>query len=494
MNPWVKIALGAVAAAAVIGLYFGEEYYTKKEEAEKATSTKAVAFESAQVRKISLVNEKGSFVMERGSATEDWRIISPTTVKADQDTVNNLVSAIQTQSIEQELPGTEQAAKLTGEEAVKFGVANPKQSIELTLEGGKSKKLVIGNDLNIGNNSGGNFIAVSVYAANPEKKNLMVVNSGITSTLKKEFSDLRTKIVGEFVATNTTAITVARQGSESIELSKKEKDWVVVKPREVLADQNNVGLFIDKWARLRLDKVTEKADVTDAQRKEWNLLTPSGSVTMRGAENKVLQTFEVGFAKDKLHIVMSDGAVGTVDVGQLTDLFPDLRYFRDRRVMRDVSMADVLKIKTPKGRIYQKENNNWFATEGPGVDKEKQSKDGNSDAGRLYADWEFMAADDIVENPEAANLAKFGIDKPVTQFSFMFTDASKRGPEDILVGKRVPNDEKKVYIKRSSKPEIYVVETAWLDNLTKLDEDKKPDAPTPAANPAPVDADKHAQK
>lgn len=95
-------------------------------------------------------------------------------------------------------------------------------------------------------------------------------------------------------------MTVARQGSESIEISKKDKDWFVVKPREILADQNNVGLFIDKWARLRLDKVTEKADVTDAQRKEWNLLAPSGSVTMRGAENKVLQTFEVGFAKDKL--------------------------------------------------------------------------------------------------------------------------------------------------------------------------------------------------
>lgn len=82
MNPWVKITLGAVAAAAIIGLYFGEEYYTKKEEAEKATSTKAIAFENAQVRKISLVNEKGSFVIERGSATEDWRIVSPTTVKA----------------------------------------------------------------------------------------------------------------------------------------------------------------------------------------------------------------------------------------------------------------------------------------------------------------------------------------------------------------------------------------------------------------------------
>lgn len=97
---------------------------------------------------------------------------------------------------------------------------------------------------------------------------------------------------------------------------------------------------------------------------------------------------------------MSDGAIGTVDVGQLTDLFPNLKYFRDRRVMRDVSMADVLKIKTPKGRIYQKENNNWFATEGPGVDKEKQSKDGNSDAGRLYADWEFMAADDNYRKPQ----------------------------------------------------------------------------------------------
>lgn len=72
------------------------------------------------------------------------------------------------------------------------------------------------------------------------------------------------------------------------------------------------------------------------------------------------------------------------------------------------------------------------------------------------------------------------------QFSFLFTDASKRGLEQILVGKRVPNDEKKVYVKRSSKPEIYVVETASTSDLTKLDEDKKPDAPTPAANPAPV--------
>jgi hypothetical protein len=282
-------------------------------------------------------------------------------------------------------------------------------------------------------------------------------------------------------------VTKAAESSR-IQLSKGEKDWSITSPRELLADANNVGLFLDRWSRLRVEKVTEKAAVSDSNKESLGLAAPAATIEILGAEGKVLQKFELGMTTESMYVTMADGAVGNVDLGQFTDLVPDLKYFRDRRVMRDVSLGDVVKLRTSSGREYQKEGSNWYAVgeaakttaPAPAPSSAAKPADGDAtpaagsagktsskDAYDVFSQWEFLVADDVVDNP-SSNLTDYGLSTPIARLVFGFKDGGP-APVEVLVGNRVPSNEKLVYVKRVDTPEVYSVETQWLEPLARMD-------------------------
>lgn len=498
MNTWAKIGLSALGAAAVVGIYFGDEYYTKKEEEEKKITSKAVPFETQNVRRLVMTNQDGQFVFERDNATTDWKMIQPKAAKPDQDAVNNLLSAVQSLNVDSEVPDTEKVLQMSGADAEKYGLTKPRYSFEIRTDDSKEHKLFIGDDVKVGTESGGNFIATSVYAVNPAKKGLLIVNSSITAAAKKNFGEFRTKLIGDFSAGDVKSFELARNNGVVISIKKDDKDWKIVTPKETLADNNNVGLYLDKMSKLRAEKVTEQNEITEQKLVDMGLKPASATLTVKDGD-KQLQKMEMGLTKDKIYITMSDGAIGAVDVGQWQDIAPDFNYFRDRRVMRDVGMNDVLKVRTQLANTYQKEGNNWYLTgqsnstaamaaASPAAGAATAAPDAaqkaaNQDAARLVSDWEFLTADEIIDGPEAENLALYGLDNPSQRFTFEFTADSKKPPEEILVGKKLAKDEKKVYIKRASKPAIFVVETTWLESLKKLDE--KPEGPSATKDTTP---------
>ena len=500
MNFWGKISLGVLGAGAVAGLWFGDEYYSKKEEEDKKTSSKALNFEAANVRKITLTNSNGRFVFERESAQASWAMLEPKTVKPDQDTLNNMLAALTNAQVERELVGTENETKDAlsgGATAAQYGLEKPRTSIELGLEGNKTQKLLIGNDINVGSSAGTTFNALSVYGVTPDRKNLLVMGSAVVSNTNKTFADLRTRTAGDFKTSDVKGFTVARGDNPLVEVSKEVKEgqtvgvWKITKPQDVAADSNNVGLFLDKVARLRVDKVTEPDALNEASLAGFGLATPAAVVEMKGEGGKVLQSLKFGVSKDSAYVTLPDGAVGAFELGSFADLAPDLKFFRDRRVMRDANMGEVTKIKTLSGKVFQKDGANWYgpganplaaatvsATPAAAESKPAQAeKVSDRDAAELFSQWEFMTADDVIEGAPAANLAEFGLDKPLTRFALEFTDAAKPAVE-ILVGNRVPKNEKAVYVKRGDKPQIFIVETQWLDALTRMDqsEGKSPQA------------------
>jgi hypothetical protein len=79
-----------------------------------------------------------------------------------------------------------------------------------------------------------------------------------------------------------------------------------------------------------------------------------------------------------------------------------------------------------------------------------------------------MSADDIILNPSNADLEYFGITKPLKVFYFEFNEAAKIKPIKIIVGNRVPKNEKSVYLKLSDSPNVYIVDAGWLSLLAQL--------------------------
>lgn len=481
MNFSTKLAWGVLGVGAIAGAWYADEHYTKKEQEEKAASSKALNFETEKVRKITLRNSDGVFSFERKDGVSDWAFVEPAGgPKPDQDAVNNLVAAVQTISVERQLDGTEEAARQSGvgasgagDAAAKFGLKEPRAQVEVVLDGGATQKVFLGNDVGIGSESGSTFNALSLYAASASRDKVLVVGSSVVSATKKAFGDFRTKVAGDFKSADVKGISVQKRGAPALELQKGEKDWSLTAPAAYLADSNNVGLFLDRWSRLRVETVTEKSALTDEKRIEMGLQDPAALVQVKGDGGATLQSFEVGLTKDGLFVTMADGAVGSVDMNQFADLVPDLKTFRDRRVMRDVTMADVTKIRTTSGKEFHKEGANWYAvgadataTPAP-AGAASAGKTSSKDAYDVFSQWEFLVADDIIDNP-SERLAEYGLENPISRLSFLFPEGGA-SPVEIVVGNRVPKNEKLVYVKRVDKPEVYAVETQWLDALGRLD-------------------------
>lgn len=485
MKTWVKLAAAIAAGAAIWGGIALDEHLAEKEQASKKQEVKIVDFETKDVLKLTVQNKSGKYVFKRDNATANWSMSEPAGPRPDQDTINNLLSALQSATFEQHLEDAQKVADAVksgdGSAGKDFGLDSPRSQIELDVAanketGGKARtlKVWIGGDVSIGAGAGAAFNAISVYALSSDRKGLLVAGASIVSSVDKELKDFRSKIIGDFSVTDVKEIELSKNDGTQIVLAKTEENgaskWTITKPKNVRADNNQVGLYLDAWTRLRADKVTEPASITPENKAALGLQPANTTVIMKGDGGKELQKIELGLTKDALYAVMSDGAVGSLELSKFADLSPVLKYFRDRRVFSGVSFNDINKLTTVSGKEYQKEERNWYLVgAAAAADPKKPERVANEDARKFVEDWEFSTAEDILDAVETANLATFGLDKPITRFT-LSAPADKKIQVEVLAGNRVPNNEKAVYVKRSDAPEVFVMETKWLDVLTRLDQ------------------------
>jgi len=88
--------------------------------------------------------------------------------------------------VQQQLANTEKA--LAGDKATlaQFGLESPKNVITIALQNKEEKQLIIGNLLEFQKKNFSSFAPSSVYAMNPQRKVLLVVNSTQLSQLEKK--------------------------------------------------------------------------------------------------------------------------------------------------------------------------------------------------------------------------------------------------------------------------------------------------------------------
>ncbi|MEY2988158.1 MAG: hypothetical protein RJB13_1679 [Pseudomonadota bacterium] len=485
MKSWQSIGLAVVAAAAIWGGVFLDEHFAEKEATQQKQDERLLVFESKDVLELTLKNENGQFKFIRENSGANWQLAEPTGAKPDQDAVNNMIAAVQSAKFEQQIDsgkGIADALKSGDSAAGKdYGFESPRVALTLKLAANKElgtsereAKLWLGGDVGIGSGAGSAFNAISLYAVSSDKTGLLVSGHSLASTLGKGLKDLRTKLIGDFIVSEVSTITLSKNDGSVIQIEKKKDDgqnqWHVVSPKAIKADNNQVGLFLDSLVRLRADTVTEPSAISDANKGALGLTEPNATLVLKDASGKELQKIDYGLTKEALSLTMSDGAVGSVELTKFTELAPELKFFRDRRVLTDVNFNDVNVLTTLSGKKFQKEGINWYAADATTQnDDEKMKKAANEDVRRFVEDWEFMTAEDVLDADEATELSKFGLDKPITQFSLSST-AENKPKIEVLAGSRVPSNEKAVYVKRTDKPEVFVMESKWLDVLTRLDQ------------------------
>lgn len=462
-----KISFGLLAIIGLSVIYYGDNYFIQKKEERLKEVSFAIFFETKDVLKFSVKNQQGNFSFSRDSNELPWKILTPYQLSADQDAVNNVLAAIQQLAVQQELDKTENI--LIGDKKLlaQYGLENPKSFVTVTVNGKGDRQLFLGSSVDLGKKVVGVITPSSVYAINPIKKKLLVVSNSLSNVIEnKALSDFRSKRVGDFKGEKVASIEINYNG-ENLLISKDKGSWEVIKPTKWPGDFNYISDYLSRYQGLLAQRVYEPSEINSSVMEKFNLTKPSAVVTFKDSTGKILQSFNMGITKDGIYSSMRDGAVARISLELWPDLVPKEKFFRNRLVMLNVGMDSISKINLSNSLSFVRKDNNWYrissATQQPPV-----SETPNQDAFTFFSNWEFMAADDVILNPTSADLVSFGITKPLKEFSFEFTAASKAKPIKIIVGNRVPKDEKNVYLKRSDSPTVYIVEAGWLSLLAQL--------------------------
>ncbi|BBH54122.1 DUF4340 domain-containing protein [Fluviispira sanaruensis] len=467
MKYLIKVALGIVAIGALVGVYYGDNYMTEKKEERQKETTYAIFFDTKDVIKFTVQNKNSVFTFARDTFTSPWKIISPIVVAADQDAVNNILAAIQQIAVQQELPRTEPALKGDKGMLTEFGLENTKNSVTIDLKNSEIKQLFIGHDLDIGKKGGASLNSSSVYAMNPAKKLLLVVNNSFISVLEnKMLSDFRSKRVGDFQGADVAFLEIKSHENDIILVKDKNNKWEMQKPYAWPGDSVFIDEFLGRYQGLLGQKVYENSEVTPELKKKFNLLPPAGVVNFKDSAGKTLQNFEYGITKDGIFVTMKDGAVAQLNLDLWSDLIPKDKYFRNRQVLLGVNLDHISGIKLSNS-TYLRKDNNWYFVESE-TQQPSVSQPPNAEVLTFFSNWELMAADDLILNATNEDLVKFGLTKPLKTFAFLLGSDSKSKSIEIIVGNRVPNNEKSVYLKRSDAPTVYIVEAGWLSLLAQL--------------------------
>ncbi len=462
-----KVSFGLLAIIGLSVIYNGDNYFVDKKEERLKEVSFAIFFETKDVLKFSVKNPQGVFSFSRDSNESPWKMFTPSHLSADQDTVNNVLAAIQQLAVQQELPNTEKI--LTGDKKLlaQYGLENPKSSVTVNANRKGELQLFLGGSVDLGKKTAGVFNSSSIYAVNPAKNKLLIVSNSLSNVIEnKTLSDFRSKRIGDFKGENVTSIEINYNG-EDILVSKNKDTWEVIKPTKWPGDSNYVSDYLARYQGLLAQRVFEPSELNPNLIEKYNLTKPSAVVAFRDSTGKILQAFNLGITKDGVYSSMKDGAVARISLDLWPDLVPKEKLFRNRLVMLNVGMDNISNVSLSNSLSFVRKDNNWYrvssATQQPSV-----SETPNQDVFTFFSNWELMTADDMVLNPSTLDLANFGITKPLKVFSFEFTEASKVKPIKIIVGNRVPKNEKNVYLKRSDSPTVYIVEAGWLSLLAQL--------------------------
>ncbi|KAB8028066.1 DUF4340 domain-containing protein [Fluviispira multicolorata] len=463
----IKVALGLVAIATLAGVYYGDNYMTTKKDERQKETTYAIFFDTKDVVKFTVQNKNAVFTFIRDSLTSPWKLISPIAVAADQDAVNNILAAIQQLTVQQELLNTEAALK--GDKAMlsEFGLENTKNSVTIDLKNSEIKQLFIGSDLDLGKKSVGGFNPASVYAMNPTKKLLLVIDNSFISVLEnKTLSDFRSKRIGDFKGTDVVSLDIKSHEGNIVVSKDKNSKWEVQKPHAWPADPAFLEEFLGRYQGLLGQKIYENQNVTPDLKKKFNLLPPSAVVDLKDSSGKTLQNFEYGITKDGIFVTMRDGAVAQLNLDLWSDLIPKDKYFLNRQVLLGINLDHISGLKLSHS-TYLRKDNNWYFVESE-TQQPSVSQPPNAEVLTFFSNWELMTADDLILNATNEDLVHFGLTKPLKTFSFLFKPNSNTKSIEIIVGNRVPKNEKSVYLKRSDAPTVYIVEAGWLSLLAQL--------------------------
>jgi len=342
---------GLLIAAIVLVVLAGIVYWSNKQKAKeesappKDTETKILSITQSDIAKIELKKKDGQdLVAERPSGT--WHITSPIPYNADQDAMSALigsVSSLNADSVVEQKPS----------DLSPYGLAQSAETVIVTTRNGKTKTLLLGDDVPTGGGA---------YAKVEGDSKVYTIASFTRTAFDKGVNDLRDKRLLTFDQSNLTRVELVAKGQD-IEFGKNNQgDWQILKPGPYRAD----GLQVEELVRKLKDSKMDLAGSDEDRRKAASEFASAAPVaTAKTTDGAGTQELQIRKTKSGDYYAKSSAVDGvwkaTAELGE--GVAKSLDDFRNKKLF-EFGFDDPNKIDMHDGtRSYDfmRAGDKWFA-------------------------------------------------------------------------------------------------------------------------------------
>ena len=449
-----RTTLILLVVVVAIGAYI-KFYESKRPNTEEAARQEKNVVNLSREKLDGIVIQNGDEKIELKRSGNKWRLEAPIKDQADRAAIDNLINDIENWRKTATIPAKEIEANKS--QLNEYGLNKPKLRLKL-IGADMPGEILFGKDA---------ALEGQLYVRLGNSNNVFIAAQTLKNDVSKKAEDFRDRKLTE-LTTAQIARAVLKTPAGEIELIKKNEHWQIVKPLQARGDNQKIGDLLAQVTNARIQQfiADDRGDLH-----AYGLAEPRGSLTIFKQDDKQGQMLQIGGVpeknKDQLYVrFLPRGEVYTLPktLQEILNTVPN--DLRDRHLVRiDTNILDRITIEgTGKPKlILARKGEAWTIASG-------NNQPANSDeAQRLINTLNNEQVVKFVEDT-AANLAKYGLDKPPTQLTFSSfasenTAETAAGEHPFLTLSFGKAEGDQVYARVGEEPFVVAVKRSLLDDI-----------------------------
>ncbi|HEY8650577.1 MAG TPA: DUF4340 domain-containing protein [Chthoniobacterales bacterium] len=449
-----RTTLILLVVVVAIGAYI-KFYESKRPNTEEAARQEKNVVNLSREKLDGIVIQNGDEKIELKRSGNKWRLEAPIKDQADSAAIDNLINDIENWRKTATIPAKEIEANKS--QLNEYGLNKPKLRLKL-IGADMPGEILFGKDA---------ALEGQLYVRLGNSNNVFIAAQTLKNDVSKKAEDFRDRKLTE-LTTAQIARAVLKTPAGEIELIKKNEHWQIVKPLQARGDNQKIGDLLAQVTNARIQQfiADDRGDLH-----AYGLAEPRGSLTIFKQDDKQGQMLQIGGVpeknKDQLYVrFLPRGEVYTLPktLQEILNTVPN--DLRDRHLVRiDTNILDRITIEgTGKPKlILARKGEAWTIASG-------NNQPANSDeAQRLINTLNNEQVVKFVEDT-AANLAKYGLDKPPTQLTFSSfasenTAETAAGEHPFLTLSFGKAEGDQVYARVGEEPFVVAVKRSLLDDI-----------------------------
>src|SRR3984893_6383756 len=341
-----QLTAAAIVLAALTATLYWSNRRKPIEDAAKAAANapvKIISFQKDDISKLEIKRKSGEVIDLSRTSPASWKITSPKPLIGDADTVSTILFAISPLE-------TDRVIEDKASDVKAYGLAEPAVEVSATDKGGKSQKLLVGDDVPTGG---------STYAMLAGDPRVFLISSSAKTNFDKGLKDLQDKRLLPVDFNNISKIEVI---SKKLDLAfgSNNGQWVMQAPKDVRGDTSKLEGIVEK---LRLATMDPSAPEADMKKAASSFSSGTPIATVKATDEAGSQELQVRKSKDDYYAkttAMPGAFKVSKELGEAVG--KDLDDFREKRLF-DFADSNPDKIEMhsgPKSYFLTRTGEDWW--------------------------------------------------------------------------------------------------------------------------------------